>query len=194
MAYYRPTYVSYTDISPFKVVAWTGQGSGYMIQNGTCMSTFSYDTGTFIPLKGLNSQLQFSKDQKIYIEFSISPNLQVSGASIKCTTVNTQDNWKGYPNMIEISPSDITNQDGTIKTVVDGKRQVKCYALIAYRQDDTSKNGPNSPAPKSTSNSPVQILNNDIIMMASIMSGVPIVFPCPFYGANSHTRAIQKDL
>jgi hypothetical protein len=197
MAYFRvknvPSAAKFD--TPFQVVPWTGQGSGYMVTNGACLSTFSFDTGTFVPIRGLNQKLNFLPNEKIYIEFTMLPNLQVSGAEIMCNAVGTVNDWPTYPSMFQIKPEDILDSKGRVKTIVNGKRQVKCYALIAYRQDDTKKNGGNKPAVKTVEGSaPVQILNTDIIMLASIVSGVPVAFPSPFYGAASHINAIEADV
>jgi hypothetical protein len=179
---------------PFKVVPWTGQGSGYMVSNGVCFSSFSYNTGSFIPISGLLRQLEFKNNEKIYIEFTILPNLQVSGAQIMCNEVGTPNDWPTYPNMFEIKPNDILDDKGRVKTIVNGKKQTKCYSLIAYRQDDEEKNGANSPTvPENASSVPIQILNTDIIMLASVVSGIPVIFPSPFYGGTTHLNALQYD-
>lgn len=187
---------------PFEIVPWTGDGSGYMVSNGVCFSTFSYNTGSFIPIKGLNQQLAFAPNQKIYIDFTILPNLQVSGAEIKCTTVgaeagnvnqNNPNLWKSYPDMFWINPTDEFDSSGRVRKLVDGKRQIKCYSLIGYRSDDTNKNGGTKPPPTDgESFSPVQILSTDIILLASMMSGVPVIFPNPYLGGSNHLNSITS--
>jgi hypothetical protein len=181
---------------PFLVIPYTGYGSGYAVQPGVCFSTFSYDTGTFVPIQGFNTSLPFSTNKKIYIEFSISPNLQVTGAQIQCQNVGPDAGyWPGYPSAIEIQPPDIYNSDGTVKTIVDGKRQTKCYALIAYAKSDQYKNNSQNVTLHTVNGGdPVQILNNDIIMMATMVSGVPVIVPFPYYGGTQHLKALQNDI
>jgi hypothetical protein len=195
MAYFRQRgYYASVANTPFKVTNWTGQGSGYMVSNGVCFSTFSYDTGSFIPIQGINTQLNFASNQKIYIEYTILSNLQVSGAKIVCSEVGSKDNWPTYPSMFEIKPNDTLDEKGKIKTIVNGKRQTKCYSLIAYRKDDSKKNSISAPSSKTVNGSdPVQILDTDIILLATTVSGVPVVFPSPFYGGTTHLNAIQSD-
>jgi hypothetical protein len=165
-----------------------------MVTNGVCFSTFSYDTGTFIPIKGLNEKLGFLPNEKIYLEYTILPNLQVSGAEIMCNKVGDKDYWPNYPSLFEIKPNDILNDRGQVRTIVNGKRQTKCYSLIAYRQDDEQKNSPTKVDKVSDGSSPIQILNTDVILLATTISGVPVIFPSPFYGGTEHLNAIQADL
>ena len=188
---------------PFEIVPWTGEGSGYMVQNGVCFSTFSYNTGSFIPIKGLNTKLAFGANEKIYIDFTILPNLQVSGAEIKCTKVgseapagqntNSPNVWTSYPEMFWINPKDELDQNGRVKRLIDGKRQVKCYSLIGYRSDDSNKNGRTAAAPGGAGSfSPVQVLNTDIILLASIFSGIPVIFPSPYFGGTTHLNSLTS--
>jgi hypothetical protein len=187
--------------TPFEIVPWTGEQEGYMVSNGVCFSTFSYNTGSFVPIKGLNTRFDFNGNEKIYIDFTILPNLQVSGAEIKCTKVgaelgpvsnqNNPTRWNSYPDMFWINPKDEMDSSGRVKKLVDGKRQIKCYSLIGYRSDDTNKNGGTNPPPPDTGSfSAVQILNTDIILLASIFSGVPVVFPSPYLGGTNHLNSL----
>lgn len=187
--------------SPFAIVPATGGESGYMVEEGHCFSTFSYGTGSMIPIQGLNKSFPFEKNQKFYIDFTILPNLQVEKAEIKCTTVgeavedkNDPETWSSYPDMFYIQPSDEIDEEGRVTTIAEGKRQIKCYVLIGYRQDDETKNGVDSPeVPETLSNSsnPVQILFDDIILLASMVSGVPIVFPAPYFDATPHVKSVR---
>jgi hypothetical protein len=197
MGYFRQRSIYNSNASdvPFQVIPWTGEGSGYMVSNGVCFSTFSYDTGSFIPIKGLNEKLEFKTNEKIYIEYTMLSNLQVSGAKIMCNQVGTADDWATYPNMFEIKPNDTLDDKGKIKTIVNGKRQTKCYSLIAYRTDDTTKNSISNKFSKTVNGSdPIQILDTDVILLATTVSGVPVVFPSPFYGGTTHFNAIQADI
>jgi|LakMenE01Jun11ns_1017448.scaffolds.fasta_scaffold9953149_2 hypothetical protein len=191
---------------PFEIVPWTGEGSGYMVSDGVCFSTFSFNTGSFIPIKGLNSRFDFAENEKFYIDFSITQNLQISGAQIKCSKVGEdRENsstdrsnpsvWENYPNMIYIQPEDEFDQQGRVIRITDGKRQIKCYVLIGYRSDDTSKNG--SKASESSNEnkeaSPVQILDSNLILLASMYSGVPIIFPVPYLNGLEHLQSIREE-
>jgi hypothetical protein len=157
-----------------------------------------------IPIKGLNKSFPFEKNQKFYIDFTILPNLQVEKAEIKCTTVgepaedkNNPAKWASYPDMFYIQPSDEVDGNGRVIALAEGKKQIKCYVLIGYRQDDEQKNGLNSPpVPETleTSSNPVQILFDDIILLASMVSGVPIVFPAPYFDATPHVKAVRGEV
>lgn len=187
--------------TPFQIKEWTGLGSGYMVTDGYCFSTFSYDTGSYIPIEKLNTRFDFKENEKFYIDFSITPNLQIEKAEIKCSKTGPQANaedksdpkeWGSYPSMFYIQPQDQLDENGRVKVLAEGKRQLKCYVLIGYRKDDATKNGPNSLPVQSNylnSNEPVQILKENIILMASMYSGVPVVFPMPYLNAFDHVLA-----
>lgn len=194
-----------TPLSPFEITLWTGEGSGYMVTDGVCFSTFNFDTGSFIPIKGLNTRFDFNKNEKFYIDFSISTNLQVTGAEIKCSKVGSDSEestenlsspsiWKNYPNMIYVQPEDEFDDQGRVIRITEGKRQIKCYVLIGYRSDDTNKNGRTIQNNENNENNenndtegvPVQILNSDLILLASMYSGVPIIFPVPYLNGTNH--------
>ena len=190
--------------NPFAIVPATGGVSGYMVEEGYCFSTFSYWTGSMIPIQGLNKSFPFEKNQKFYIDFTILPNLQVEKAEIKCSTVggpvedkNNPATWASYPDMFYIQPSDQVDENGRVTALAEWKKQIKCYVLIGYRQDDEQKNGLNSvPVPEAleTSSNPVQILFDDIILLASMVSGVPIVFPAPYFDATPHVKAVRGEV
>lgn len=191
--------------SPFEIQKWQGEGSGYMVTNGNCFSTFSYDTGSFIPIEKLNTRFDFKENEKFYIDFTVTPNLQIEKAEIKCSKtgpeatvgdVNNPVEWTTYPNMFYIQPNDELDENGKVKFIAEGKRQIKCYVLIGYRKDDTTKNGANSLPPSGSyedSSEPVQILKNDIILLASMFSGVPVIFPCPYLNGDSHVKALKSE-
>lgn len=197
--------VDRTTTPPFQIKPFEGQGSGYMVSDGYCFSTFSYGTGSYIPIENLNKPFPFEENEKFYIDFTITPNLQVEKAEIKCSktgpesTLGDKSNpseWASYPNMFYIQPEDQFDDNGKVTFLAEGKRQIKCYVLIGYRKDDTSKNGANSlPVSGSYLNNrePVQILNSDIILLASMLSGVPVVFPSPYLNADTHVKAIKSE-
>jgi hypothetical protein len=193
---------------PFQILPWTGEGSGYMVSDGVCFSTFSFNTGSFIPIKKLNSRFDFKENEKFYIDFSITQNLQISGAEIKCSKVGgDRENsatdrsnpqvWENYPNMIYIQPEDEFDDQGRVIRITEGKRQIKCYVLIGYRSDDTSKNGQTVSNQNNNNNnkeaSPVQILDSNLILLASMYSGVPIIFPVPYFNGLEHFQSITEE-
>ena len=180
-------------------------GTGYMVSDGHCFSTFSYDTGSFIPIEKLNEPFDFKKDEKFYIDFTVTPNLQIEKAEIKCSKtgpqatlgdINNPVEWTSYPSMFYTQPQDEFDEKGRVKILAEGKRQIKCYVLLGYRKDDTTKNGDNSPPPSGSYEDNadfVQILNTDIILLASMFSGIPVVFPAPYLNASDHVRAIKSE-
>jgi hypothetical protein len=177
---------------PFQIVP---SGSGYYVANGACFSTFSYDTGTFLPIKNLNTYFELKPDQKVFIEIDVLPNLQPSGAKITWDTVGANSkSWKTYPTMFEVQPNDEMDKDGKVIKLIDNKCQTKCFILIGYKADDANKNGP-TPIDSSKKNTigttPVQILNTDFVLLASVVSGVPMIFPSPFFNGTKHINAIQ---
>jgi hypothetical protein len=199
------------DTVPFEIVPWTGQGSGYMVTDGVCFSTFSFDTGSFIPIENLNQRFDFKQNEKFYIDFSVSQNLQVTGAKIQCSFVGGDREvssidrsnpivWENYPNMIYIQPEDEFDEEGRVVRITDGKRQLRCYVLIGYRSDDTSKNGaelseegrPPSLPEGGSEGVPVQILQSNLILLASMYSGVPIIFPVPYLNGLEHLQSLQE--
>lgn len=171
--------------------AITPSGSGYYISDGVCFTTFSYDTGTFLPIENLNKFFKFEEDYKFFIEIDVLPNLQPSGAKIQCTTVGKNGNaWKNYPQMFEVQPQDEFDSDGRVTKLIDNKFQTKCFVLIGYRNDDTNKSGP-TPVKENASKNPVQILNTDFILLASVVSGIPMLFPSPFLNGVNHVKSIK---
>jgi hypothetical protein len=165
--------------------------NSYYVEQGVCFTSFSFFTGSFVPIEGLGSgsYYSFTKDKKFFIDISVYPNLQVSGARIRCETVGPEgDAWKGYPNMIEIQPQDEVDEEGMVTKFINNKTQTNCYVLIGYRFDDAFKNGP-TPV-KKPRETPVQILDTNIILLASVVSGVPVVFPMPYFNGQAHVDAI----
>jgi hypothetical protein len=170
-----------------------GGEDSYFIDNGVCFSTFSYETGTFVPIKGLGSgyNYNFTNDKKFYIDFEIAPNLQVSSAEIKCEPAPGEDTWPNYPNIIEIKPTDELDEKGNVIKLIDNKKQIACRVLIGYKANDKNKNGDQTQETENVKK-PVQILNTDFILLASVLSGVPVVFPMPYLNGQAHLNAIVK--
>lgn len=183
--------------SPFKI---SQSGEGFYVSSGRCYSTFSYSQESLVPISNLykNFNIPFNEigDYCAYIEFSLLPNLQVSGGSVKFTKVGnnlnfeSSEDWVDYPNMYKIRPFDIKNPDGTIKQIIDNKQQQKCYLLLGrfwenypetepYNIQTVTGRGEND-EPKFYYLSSYN--ESDIILMQSNVSGVPVIFPMPYLG------------
>jgi hypothetical protein len=223
----------YSPLLPFTVMAWTGDPKAgaaarmknpYFVSMGIVLSTFSYATGTFIQVKktaaksyGLNEPFDFQANHKVYLEFTVLPNLQISGntASIYCERVGSPDpnavkelypmNWPSYPDLIHTEPKDIYDQQGKIKILKNGKRQGKAYALLAYRSDDDEQDGQTYNQEGNSDNLgsqtgntgvgsfvPIQSCNSDIILMHTAVNGVPCAVPMPYFNATNHYRAVTS--
>jgi hypothetical protein len=202
--------------NPFTIAKWTGQANNdknsplFYVTRGTVLSTFSLDTGTFINIKGMENSYPFCPNCKFYIEFTVLPNLQITGAELKCTRVGSPDpnsvkdlypsNWPSYPNLLHIEPKDVYDSNGKIQILKNGKRQGKCYALIGYRSDDSEQNGqsydPNQPGGQTQVDAggldffPIQVLQSDIIMVNVASNGTPCVVPMPYFNTTNHYNAI----
>lgn len=179
---------------PFRITSTKGQNPDeYFVEPGVCFSTFSFRSGTFVPIQGLGSGESFilGQNDKVFIEIDVAPNLQVSEAKIRCEEVNTDNSWKNYPDMIEIKPVDEVDDEGRVIKLVDGKVQTKCYVLIGYRSDSTNKDG-ESQNVETNRKKPVQILDTDFILLASVVSGVPVIFPSPYFNGQVHVNALNE--
>lgn len=188
---------TFTFSPPFQIKKGIKESGSYYVESGVCFSSFSFDTGSFVPIRGLGTgfSYQLEENKKLYIDMTITRNLQISGAEVKCTEVGTSDYWKNYPNMIEIRPEDVFDENGRVTKIVDNKVQTKCYILIGYSSNDTKKNNISTeaqqPDPAKVS-SPVQILDTNFIMLASVVSGVPVVFPSPYFNGLTHLRSTTE--
>lgn len=182
---------------PFAIVESETESGYYNVESGVCFSSFSFDTGSFVPINGLGAGFNYSLEdnRKLYIDIKILPNLQVSGASIECNEVGpNSEYWKNYPNMIEFKPVDEVDKDGRVTKIVDNKKQTNCYVLIGYNAKDISKNGEVLTVPNTVPSEPVQILDTNIILLASVVGGVPVVFPAPYFNGMKHFTATQDPL
>lgn len=187
----------------------------FLVEPGVCFSRYSLDTGSFVPIKKINEDFEVTdKGEKFFIQFDLYSNLQVSGATIKCEKVGAEapdGGWKNYPEFYEITPQDEFSPEGRVTIIRDGKRQTKCFALIGYQTDDPYKNrvgqgggsspssrpsSPSSGPSSSSSNSPdwVQILDQNLILVATIVSGIPCVIPFPYLNAGYNHLAELVDL
>lgn len=183
--------------TPFQMSILRSQSSSYVVvSDGVCFTSFSFNTGSFLPIEGLNTPLPFEKNSKVFIEINMLRNLQPSGnAVIKCEPVGPESNsWVNYPELFEIRPQDEYDENGRVIKFVDGKSQTKCYALIGYAMDDTSKNGSSS-GKDSNEGEPaglVQLLNTNIILLASVVSGVGVVFAAPYFEGHTHKQSVME--
>ena len=52
----------------------------YFVDKGVCFSTFSFETGSYLPIKGLGTGTSYTlgNNKKIFIQIDILPNLQIS--------------------------------------------------------------------------------------------------------------------
>jgi hypothetical protein len=189
----------------------------FLVEPGVCFSRYSLDTGSFVPIKGLNKDFTVtSSEDKFFIQFDLLSNLQVSGAQIKCEHVGKDapdDGWKTYPEFYEITPQDEFSTDGRVTKIRDGKRQTKCFALIGYQTEDPYKNSTGGTSSSSSSSSSaasssssaaggqkldaidwIQILDQTLILAATIVSGVPCVIPFPYLNAGYNHLASLVDI
>jgi hypothetical protein len=190
----------------FEIVRSKEEGAkenDYFIADGVCYSTFSFETGSFLKISGLNKPFTWEKNQKVYIEIEVGTNLGVKKASIKNELVGKdapEGGWANYPYFYKIEPQDVFSTDvpRRVLRLRDGKRQLKCYALIGYLDNDEYKNGTDDIIPNSSSSSsvgsPVQILKENIILVPTTVSGVPCVAPFPYFmGGLTHLLTIKED-
>jgi hypothetical protein len=173
--------------------------SYYMVRTGDCFRTFSYDKRQQINIIGINSGFEWEKDAKVFIDFTILGNLQVSGnAFIKCEKVGRDSpgkggknvidpgGWVDFPSMLRLIPEDEVDDNGYIKKIADYKRQTKAYLLLGLRSDDAYYFNQNQ---ESGSITVIQKANSNLIMMASQHRGVPVAFPMPWHG-NAHPSGV----
>lgn len=172
----------------------------YYVSTGFIFDTFSYNTKDSVPILGLYDEFDLKKNHKVYIEVDVDNNLQVRYAEIKCTEVNTEENWKFYPFHSLIEPEFQDDQreklnefpwdSGRILKLPNGRRQTKLYILIGYRNDDDNKNGNQNLSLKENSGV-VQILTENIILLGSIVDSAPGLIPVPyFYGGKTHLDSL----
>ncbi len=187
----QPTTVQ---IKPFEIVP---SGDQFYVASGRCFSTFSYAWDSLIPVENLYQPISIPreeiKDYCFYIDFTILSNLQVSGAQVRATKVgkDAEDNeWVDYPDQYKIRPFDIKNDQGQVIQLIDGKRQDKCYLLLGKFSEEYPENEPYkiSTITGGTSAEPksyylTQYASSDIFMFINQVSGVPITFPMPYFGA-----------
>jgi hypothetical protein len=187
-------------ITSFSATGTTGTQESnqkmYQVESGSIFRTFSYNNKEgMVGISGFNSGFKIEDGHKVYIEFDILSNLQVSGANIKCSKVGKEspdyesdeadvEGWPDFPNMFRIVPKDEVNAEGLVVRRVDGKRQTKAYLLIGLRDDDKdipeNESEENGESNDSDSFSVLQKFSSNAIMMISQVSGVPVVFPMPW--------------
>jgi hypothetical protein len=193
------------DLIPFKIQRSTEEDAGpdaFYVQNGICYSTYSFETGSFINIQGLNETFTWEQNNKLFIEIDIGLNLSVRKAVIKCEPVGTnapENGWVNYPYFYKIEPQDEFTE-GRVTKIRDGKRQLKCYVLIGYLSNDSNKNGIQLEENEETTEDedpsfiPVQILRENILLINSVVSGVPCAVPFPYFkGGLIHLNSIKND-
>lgn len=173
--------------------------SNYAIYDGICYSTFSYNSGNYIPIENMNTAISLGKNYAVYIEFGIGGAYpQVTGAKIKSTKVggeaiqqNQTQDWVDYPDFYRIRPFDKTekkNGETVVTQIIDGKKQEKCYLMLGKcvdkieEYDKNYKFMPVSSLVNKWSGYYIQYVDTNIILMGSNVSGVPVLFPMPFFG------------
>jgi hypothetical protein len=196
--------------SRFKVVEYPEQQSSdggggeepkekkWMVEDGTCFRSFSYGGGfNHVDIEGIGEPFSWGEKQKVFIEFEVTNMLQPIKGVVKFSQVGSDDNWKDFPDMIEIEPKDETDDTGKITKRVEGKVQKKAFLLLATRSDDDlseynkKKTGEEDKEDLEEKESdgdpssftPLQKCNTNVIMMISQMSGIPVVFPMPWFGS-----------
>jgi hypothetical protein len=167
-----------------------------MVNDGIFYSTFSYAHDSYIPLKNLKKAFSLGKDYVVYAEIGVSPNLQITGAQVvssKVGAVAQEGQWKDFPDYYRIRPQDKTeviNKQTVVKEIKDGKFQEKAYVMLGQCVDEIP---PYSKSYKIKSVSSlankwsgyfIQYVETNIIMMQSMISGVPVLFPMPFFGGS----------
>jgi hypothetical protein len=172
----------------------------YYVNTGFIFDTFSYNVKDSVPILGLYDPFDLKRNHKVYIEIDVDKNLQVRYAEIKCTQVNTEQNWEFYPFHSLIKPkfkddqreklSDFPWDSGRILKLPNGRRQTKLYILIGYRKDDQNKNG-NQNENLEENSSVVQILKENIILLGTIVDSAPGLISMPyFYGGKTHLESL----
>lgn len=172
----------------------SANNNSYYVNDGVIFSNFSFASGSFVHIQGLREPQEFKAGSKFYIEMDVLPNLQIEKAVIKCGEVGSKGSWPTYPDMYDVEPKDEIGSDGQVTKYVHNKMQTKCYVLIGYRVDDKQKDRAGTPqfSVKEENGDPVQILNSDIIMMASVLSGIPIIFPMPYFNGTAHYQMLRS--
>jgi hypothetical protein len=188
--------------SIFEIIKSSGAADNeFYVGNGVCYSTYSFETGSFLNIQKLNEPFNWGKNEKIFIEIDVGLNLGAKKARIKNEIVGDgapESGWKNYPYFYKIEPQDDFDEKGKVTKIRDGKRQVKCYVLIGYLEDDNNKNGnANSDGDDDQDDTyvPVQILKENVLLVQSVVSGVPCLAPFPYFkGGLIHLNSILEDL
>jgi hypothetical protein len=187
----------YNDLIPFAIKPGTTEGE-YSVGDGICYSTYSLETGSFLQVQDLNTTFNLDQNEKIFIEIDVGTNLGVKNAKLKHEPVGQEapeGGWTNYPYFYKIEPQDIF-ENGKVTKFRDGKRQRKCYVLIGYLENDTNKNGDqdlNVKDPESLN--PVQILRENVLLIQSVVSGIPCLAPFPYFmGGLTHYLTIKQDM
>lgn len=169
------------EVSPFGLSL---SGGSQYISSGICFSTFSYSLDKAVPIDGIETPFKLEKDHAVYIDFSILPNLQVSGAYIAHAKVGKDapaTGWKSYPDQYVIKPYE----------PVDGRKQEKYYLMLGKCSEKKPTKSPYKIF-SITGGSPgftgtfyyEQYVNTNMFTFINQISGVPILFTMPYFGGS----------
>ena len=144
MPYPEQPFPTSTEPIAFPILKSTGESSPdneFYIGDGICYSTYSLETGSFVKIEGLNTDFNWDKNDKVFIEMEVGLNLSVRNAKLKIEPVGKEapeNGWGTYPAFYSIEPRDIVSENKVIQRK-EGKRQRKCYVLIGYLNNDFNK-------------------------------------------------------
>jgi hypothetical protein len=144
-------------------------------------------------IKGLGTELQAIPDSIIYLQLTISQNLNIISAETKIgpsehLTSPTQDvpPWVGFPEMIGFEPPLEFDEKGQLKNSTVSRYQKYAYVPIANITSDTTAGKTiyiyNSSTKKTTTQNLVQLLDTNIIIQTFNYDGIPVAYPIPFFG------------
>jgi len=209
MPYPEQPFPTSQEIIAFPIIKSSGDAEDeFYIGDGVCYSTYSFETGSFLTIDRLNTNFNWGKNEKVFIEIDVGPNLGVKNAKIKNELIGDsapENGWVNYPYFYKIEPQDDFDDKGRVTKIRDGKRQLKCYVLIGYLEDDSNKNGDlnknedeegESSSEESSDDfySPVQILRENILLIQTVVSGIPCIAPFPYFkGGLTHLSSIKED-
>lgn len=189
-----------TKLKPFGIIPYTGKqpkagGPNFTFNTGFCYSSFTYDSGSAVSIGGQikhqGEGIVFKDGDKAYLDFTILPNLLVSGCQIKCGVVGKEalpGNWSDYPDMYRIRPFDIRDNQGIITQYINGKKQEKAYLMLGFVTSSVStlsNYNEYSVIQNTGANSTplyyVPVVNEDIMLLGSQISGVSVAVPFRYF-------------
>lgn len=201
MGFQEQPFPTSREIIAFPIIKSSGDAEDeFYVGDGVCYSTYSFETGSFLKIDNLNTNFNWGKNEKIFIEIDVGPNLGVKNATIKNEIIGKQapsGGWSNYPFFYKIEPQDDFDDQGRVIKIRDGKRQSKCYVLIGYLEDDSLKNGDSEEESETSTDNvynPVQILKENVLLIQTVVSGIPCLAPFPYFkGGLTHLLSIKED-